>query len=207
MATSAEKTTVSGIFANFGNASQAVRDLEAAGVPASQISFVAHDAAHDYEGNKASEPSTATETGAGIGAVGGGAIGLLTGLGMMAIPGVGPVVAAGWLAATAAGAVAGGIVGAAAGGIVASFTGAGVSSEDAHLYAEHIRRGGSVVVVRTDTFHEDDVRAILTRNQQLDAAQQRHSYEAEGWSGSDPGHGTLVADHSVDRPGEFGDSI
>ena len=80
--------------------------------------------------------------GAGIGAAVGGVGGLLTGLGLMAIPGVGPVVAAGWLAATAAGAVTGAAVGGAAGGIIGGLTDAGVSEDDAHVYAEGVRRGG-----------------------------------------------------------------
>jgi hypothetical protein len=79
--------------------------------------------------------------GAGIGAGLGGAAGLLAGLGLLAIPGLGPVFAAGWLAATAVGAAAG----AATGGLVGALTEAGVSKEDAPLYAEGVRRGGTLV--------------------------------------------------------------
>jgi hypothetical protein len=84
---------------------------------------------------------TGAETGAGVGTAVGGAAGLLAGLGLLAIPGVGPVVAAGWLVATAVGAVAG----AATGGLIGGLTGAGVSEDDAHVYAEGVRRGGSLV--------------------------------------------------------------
>src|SRR4029078_5806436 len=82
--------------------------------------------------------------GAGIGAGVGGTAGLLAGLGLLAIPGLGPVVAAGWLAATAVGAAAG----AATGGVVGALTEAGVSREDAHSYAEGVRRGGTLVSAR-----------------------------------------------------------
>src|SRR6201988_4752355 len=82
--------------------------------------------------------------GAGIGAGIGGTAGLLAGLGLLAIPGLGPVVAAGWLAATAVGAAAG----AATGGIIGALTEAGVSEEDAHTYAEGVRRGGTLVSAR-----------------------------------------------------------
>jgi hypothetical protein len=68
---------------------------------------------------------------------------LLAGLGLLA-PGLGPVVAAGWLAATAVCAAAG----AATGGIVGALTEAGVSKEDAPLYAEGVRRGGTLVSAR-----------------------------------------------------------
>jgi hypothetical protein len=64
----------------------------------------------------------------------GGAVGLLAGLGLLAIPGIGPVVAAGWLVSTAAGAAAGG----ATGGLIGALTQAGVSEEDAHVYAEGV---------------------------------------------------------------------
>ena len=63
---------------------------------------------------------------------------------MMAIPGVGPVVAAGWLVSTLAGAAAGGV----AGSVVGALTQAGVSKEDADIYAEGLRRGGAVVSAR-----------------------------------------------------------
>src|SRR5439155_20856442 len=93
---------------------------------------------------KATDAATAAGTGASIGTVVGGGAGLLAGLGMLEIPGIGPVVAAGWLVSTAAGAAAG----AAAGGLIGSLTGAGVSKEHAHIYAEGVRRGGSLVTAR-----------------------------------------------------------
>ena len=77
----------------------------------------------------------------------GGTAGLPAGLGLLAIPGLGPVVAAGWLAATAVGAAAG----AATGGIVGALTEAGVSEEEAHSYAEGVRRGGTLVSARVQT--------------------------------------------------------
>ena len=66
------------------------------------------------------------------------------GLGLLAISGLGPVVAAGWLASMALGATAG----AATGGIVGALTQAGVSEEEAPLYAEGVRRGGTLVSAR-----------------------------------------------------------
>src|SRR6185437_13482826 len=95
-----------------------------------------------------SKAASGAGTGATTGAVLGGGAGLLAGLGMLAIPGVGPVVAAGWLVATLAGAGAGAAVGAAAGGLVGSLTAAGVPEREAHVYAEGVRRGSSLVTVR-----------------------------------------------------------
>jgi hypothetical protein len=88
--------------------------------------------------------------------VGGGA-GLLAGLGLLAIPGLGPVVAAGWLASTALGAVVGGT----AGGLIGALTAAGVSKEDAQVYAEGIRRGGTLVTARVPDADRPKCEAIL----------------------------------------------
>src|SRR5690606_4955256 len=123
-------------------ARDAVRALEAAGVPHGDISILASNADNVYDEKDNTFPdrdldgnddrAEAAGGGAGIGAVAGGAVGALTGLGIMAIPGVGPIVAAGWLVATLTGAVAG----AATGGILGALTQAGVSSEEAEIYAE-----------------------------------------------------------------------
>src|SRR5205085_5078419 len=137
--------------------------------PHSDISIVANNADSwysdkapgkriDRDGDGVDDRAEGAGTGAGIGAGIGGAAGLLAGLGLLAIPGVGPVVAAGWLVATAAGAATGAVVGGAAGGLVGSLTGAGVPENDAHFYAEGVRRGGTLVTARVD-----DARASAAR--------------------------------------------
>lgn len=166
--------TVTGLFDSYQDAEMAVRDLESAGVPSGDISIVSHQKTKSAAGEGAS-------AGAGIGAVAGGAGGLLAGLGMLAIPGVGPVVAAGWLVATVAGAVAGAAVGGAAGGMVGALISAGVSEDDAHVYAEGVRRGGTLVTVRTDESKIPDVEAILHRYKWVDVAERRRLYAEQGW--------------------------
>src|SRR5207237_1907665 len=99
-------------------------------------------------------------TGAGIGATVGGVAGLLAGLGLLAIPGIGPVVAAGWLASTAAAALAGG----ATGGLIGALTQSGIGEEEAHTYAEGVRRGGTLVTVRVPDTDRARVEAILDRH-------------------------------------------
>lgn len=161
--------TITRSYDNYETARSVVEALEAAGVSDSAISVIGRD--EHAEGNNAAE-------GAGIGAGVGGAAGLLAGLGMIAIPGIGPVVAAGWLAATAAGAVAG----AAAGGLVGSFTSAGVSEEDAHYYAETVRRGGTVVSVKASDEHAATVESIMDGATPIDMDDRRATYEREGWT-------------------------
>ncbi|MES5099002.1 general stress protein [Agrobacterium sp. BA1120] len=172
--------TITGLFDDHADARSAVTALETAGVPSKDISIVSNNAnnRHDNDDSKAAEGAG---TGAGIGAVVGGAGGLLTGLGLMAIPGVGPVVAAGWLAATAAGAVAGAVAGGAAGGIVGALTDNGVSEDDAHVYAEGVRRGGTIVTAKVDDGMVTEAEAILKRSNWVDPAERRTAYNEQGW--------------------------
>src|ERR1700688_4492035 len=140
--------TITGLFDRYGDATQVVYPLAAAGIAARDISLVANNIDGSAKSVSTTEAGTGAGTGAAVGGVAGGAAGILAGLGMMAIPGVGPVVAAGWLVATAVGAVAGGGGGAASGGIIGSMTSAGVDERDAHVYAEGVRRGGTLVTAR-----------------------------------------------------------
>src|SRR6185312_12401151 len=131
-------TTVTKVFDSYAQARQAVGALEGAGFASSDISIVANK--HVSREHADVDEVSDTAKGAGIGGALGGVAGLLAGLGLLAIPGLGPVVAAGWLASTAAGAAAGGIVGA--------LVDSGESEENAHVYSEAVRRGGTLVSVR-----------------------------------------------------------
>lgn len=172
--------TLSKVYDTYGQASQVVTDLKAAGVPDSQISMVANKhVSAEYDDV---DEHNAIKSGLGVGAAVGGAGGLLAGLGILAIPGVGPVVAAGWLAATLAGAVAG----AATGGVVGILVDVGVSKEDAEVYSEAIRRGGTLVTVRTDDNRASTVETILNQHRPIDASLRRKEYSQAGWKGYDP---------------------
>ncbi|HEV7247812.1 MAG TPA: general stress protein [Shinella sp.] len=183
--------TVTGLFDDYSDASAAVSALEARGVPSSDISIVSNNA--DERHGKDSNAAEGAGTGAGIGAAVGGVGGLLTGLGIMAIPGVGPVVAAGWLAATAAGAVAGAVAGGAAGGLIGALTSSGVPEEHAHVYAEGVRRGGTLVTAKVDESLHAEAEAILRDANWVDPGQRRAAYAEEGWTQFDetkPPYGT-----------------
>lgn len=172
--------TITGLFDDHADARSAVTELEAAGVPSKDISIVSNNANHRDRADE-SKAAEGAGTGAGIGAVVGGAGGLLTGLGLMAIPGVGPVVAAGWLAATAAGAAAGAVAGGAAGGIVGALTDSGVSEEDANVYAEGVRRGGTIVTAKVEDSMAPEAEAILKRSNWVDPTERRTAYNEQGW--------------------------
>ncbi|MDX0466370.1 general stress protein [Sinorhizobium medicae] len=192
--------TVTGLFDDYEDARDAVSDLETAGVPSDDISIVANNTGDKYstEGSNAAEGAGA---GAGLGAAGGGVVGLLTGLGLMAIPGVGPVVAAGWLASTAAGAAAGAVAGGAAGGLIGALTDSGVDEDDAHVYAEGVRRGGTLVTARVADDLAPQAEAILKQRRTVDPAARRSIYAQEGWSRFDENSDPYTVDQ-VERERE-----
>ena len=173
--------TVTGLFDTYEDAYEAVGELEATGVPHSDISIVANNS-DDWYGKDSSKTADDAAAGAGLGALVGGTGGLLAGLGLMAIPGVGPVVAAGWLVATAVGAAGGAAVGGAAGGIVGALTESGVAENDAHVYAEGVRRGGTLVTARVEDDLVADAQRILGQGKSINIEQRRSDYEAQGWS-------------------------
>ena len=175
---------ISRLFDTYEDARAAVRDLEAAGIPHGNISIVANNTDERHAGSlteaSTDEPGAAdgAGTGATVGTLLGGGAGLLAGLGMLAIPGVGPVVAAGWLVAMAAGAG----LGAASGGLIGSLVGAGVDEADAHVYAEGVRRGGTLLTVRLDDGQGPMAETVLARHTAVDTASRGAEYRAEGWS-------------------------
>lgn len=173
--------TFSHLYDSYDDAVQTVNALETAGIPHESISMVSNNAANrQVTPGAAAAPATATGTGLSTGTVLGGGAGLLAGLGMLAIPGVGPVVAAGWLIATLTGAG----VGAAAGGLVGSLVHSGVSEDDAHTYAEGVRRGGNLVTVRSDDSQASRIEAIFEgrKTAAVNVTSRRAEYQTGGWT-------------------------
>lgn len=181
--------TISRLYDSYADAQRAVTSLEAAGVPHSDLSIVANnsdnwygaDTKVDRDRDGTDDRAEGAATGAGIGAGLGGAAGLLAGLGLLAIPGLGPVVAAGWLASTALAATAG----AATGGVVGALTQAGVSEEEAPLYAEGVRRGGTLVSARVPDADRTRFDAILNQSA-VDIRQRSSAWQKAGWKSFDP---------------------
>ncbi len=181
------RSTVVGFFDNLPEAQAAVQDLVSQGIPRDDISLTANNARGEYAdsatdagtGDRGNHAGSGAAAGAGIGAVLGGIGGLLVGLGALAIPGIGPIVAAGPLAAALAGAG----IGAAAGGLVGALTGMGIPEEDAHTYAEGVRRGGSLVTVHADENRYGAIADILNRHGAVDVDQRAAEWRNRGWSG------------------------
>jgi uncharacterized protein (TIGR02271 family) len=119
-------------------------------------------------------------TGAGTGAAVGGVVGLVAGVASLAIPGFGPIIAAGPIASTLAGAG----IGAVAGGLIGGLIDLGVPEDEAHYYAEGVKRGGTLVTVHA----RDDETAncalqVMERHGAVDINERAEQWTQEGWSG------------------------
>ena len=183
---------ISRLYNSHAEARAVVSNLEGAGVGHGDISILVSNADSAYDEKTKSFPdrdldgtddrAEGAAAGGGIGAAVGGTAGLLAGLGLMAIPGVGPVVAAGWLVAALTGAAAGG----ATGGIIGALSQqAGISDEEANVYAEGLRRGGAVVSAKVDDAEVSRIQSIMDRSS-VRIADRAAEYRKTGWTTYDP---------------------
>jgi hypothetical protein len=187
--------TITRLFDNYRDAARAVDDLEALGISHDDVSILGnrsdddtttavgtdHNNDNDHGVDDVNDHRD-VDRGASTGAVLGGVGGLLAGLGLLAIPGLGPIVAAGWLAATVTGAGIGAAGGAATGGIVGALKNAGHSEDDANVYSEGVRRGGTLVSVRVADAMVPQVEALMQRYNASDATTRGADYRAGGWT-------------------------
>ncbi len=171
--------TITHVYDDYSLADTVVSNLEQSGVSHSDISIIGrrgeHGGAEDTRGDGAA-------AGATLGGVAGAGAGLLAALGLIAIPGIGPLVAAGVIATTLAGAATGAV----AGGLVGALVEYGVSEEEAPVYAESVRRGGTLVSVRADESRADEVERIMQDANPIDMTERGRAYREQGWNSYDP---------------------
>ncbi len=182
--------TIVALYDDLSLAHHVIRDLNQAGIPREHISLVANDAAREYaaylQGTRPVE-----HVGPGEGATFGATVGALTGalvaLGTALIPGVGPVIAAGPLVSTLTGAVTGAIAGGATGGIVGALLELGMPEAEANLYAEGVRRGGSLITVHAAN-NDEAKRAEQTMNRHNPVDMERRAalWREIGWKHFNP---------------------
>ena len=206
--------TMTRLFNSQNEAMAAVTDLERSGIAHDDISLIASNGDNWHQGhqhdrvNADGDGENDTAEGAGKGAATGGLIGggagLLAGLGMLAIPGLGPVVAVGWLAATAVGALAGAAAGGAAGGLLGALKDAGHNDDDAQVYAEGVRRGGTLVSVRADDGKATEIKRILDRHSGVDAVTRGAAYRQDGWDSYKPDAPVYSADEIARERSRYG---
>ncbi len=208
--------TIVGSFDSFDEAQDVLRDLQQRGFSRDDISVIANNASGQYSNQYGSEgqlpreaPGTLSDTGAGsatgaaAGGVLGGAAGLVVGLMGLAIPGIGPIVAAGPIAAALAGAG----VGAVAGGLIGGLTGAGVSEDDADYYAESVRRGGTLVTVRSEDSRADEAASIMRDHGAVDIERRAEQWKEQGWTRHDPSATPYSVDQLERERAAYGGSL
>lgn len=177
--------TVIGLMDHIGEAQSVVKDLVASGIDRDDIGFMANqkhavpESAHLNEG-EGSRATSGALVGAGTGAALGGVAGLALALAPLAIPGIGPILAAGPIAAALTGAG----IGAVAGGLIGGLTKLGVPEDEAHYYAEGVRRGGILVTVAAEG--EAQARTavnVMQRHGAVDIDQRATEWKKQGWKG------------------------
>lgn len=178
--------TIVALFDKYNDAQDAVNDLLHAGFQREEISLISREKNVNREREVNASDSNEVNDGAALGAVGGsligGTAGLLIGLGALTIPGIGPVLAFGPLMAALGSTALGAGIGAAAGGLLGALMGAGVPEEDAHIYTEGVRRGGSLVAVNVEGQDRlDQAFALLQREGAIDIETQSQHWRSEGW--------------------------
>ncbi len=183
--------TIIALFDRFDDARSAMDEIVRLGTSADQFSLLANNTSGDHPPpitNPAfaamdTEPSAESTSdmgiGIGVGAGLGGAIGSFLKLASFAIPGIGPVIAAGpWVPLFMT-------IGGAFGAAVAALVDQGVPEEDAQLYAEGVRHGGTLLSVRVARDQIHDVKRILLSHDAVDIGQRHLAWRAEGWVGFD----------------------
>jgi hypothetical protein len=175
--------TVVALFEEYRDATRAVSALRAEGFSDSDISFLTPESAHQMadEGTHGSLRSdNDSPITAGEGAMMGGLTGLVVGAGAALIPGIGPVLAIGPLGMALSAAVGAGM-GAVAGPLVDSLVGIGAPQGDAEVYAEALKRGHTVVAVRTGESRIERVEDIFMRQGAEDIEEVAREWRDEGW--------------------------
>ncbi len=178
--------TVIGLFDTTNHAEEAVRDLQQNNFARERIGVAVQskDMASKFEAANASPTEQAAGAGAVTGTAVGGLVGLLVGLGSITLPGIGPVATAGTLTTVLGSTALGAGVGAAAGGLIGALVGLGIPEEEAHVYAEGLKRGGTLVTVQTiDENQANRAVDILRNHNAVDIDKRREEYRSGGWNG------------------------
>lgn len=143
-----KNTAAFGIYKDRSSVENAVDALRQAEFRNTDISvlFPDNQGTKDFAHEKHTKAPEGAATGAGSGALLGGALGWLAGIGALAIPGVGPLIAAGPIVAALAGVGVGGAIGGLAGALI----GMGIPEYEAKRYEGRVKEGGILLSVHCD---------------------------------------------------------
>jgi len=106
-------------------------------------------------------------------------------------------VAAGWLVAALTGAGAG----AAAGGLLGALTQAGLGEEHANVYAEGVRRGGTLLIVTCSDDKAQLAYDILGRHGSIDLDERMGQWKQSGWTGFGSSSGSNLSSGTTGMSG------
>ena len=73
-----------------------------------------------------------------------------------------------------------------AGGVIGALTDGGIPAEDAHTYAEAVRRGSVLVSVRAAETDVARVTAVMDRHNPSDLEARSAAWKSDGWTNYDP---------------------
>ncbi len=135
-------------------------NLKAAGFTQNDVSVLFPDkqGTKDFAHEQHTKAPEGAATGAGSGAILGGALGWMVGIGALAIPGLGVFIAAGPIMAALAGAA--GV--AAVGGLTGALIGLGIPEYEAKRYEGKVKDGNILLSIHTeDSTERDRARKIL----------------------------------------------
>jgi hypothetical protein len=173
-----KNVAVFGLYPSEVTLAEGLDQLQLAGFSSTEVSVLFSRNSGDTLGDqdlvheKHSKAPEGLATGAGSGAILGGALGWLAGLGMLAIPGLGPFVAAGPIMAALSGIGVGGTIG----GLTGALIGSGMPEYEAKRYEGRLRKGGILLSVHCDSPElEKKAKRILERSGAQDVASTREA--------------------------------
>ncbi len=169
--------TTLGVYTTHTDASEAITELRAFGIPDEDISYIYTNSDGDIKDDQTGEKvgdgaATGATAGVVIGAIAGFVIanGVLPGLGTLIV--AGPLATALGIGGVAATTVAGGVTGAVAGGLIGALTGLGVNDEDAALYQSLVQRGDVLVIARSES---EDTKTVFVKTNALEVREYHTS--------------------------------
>lgn len=195
--------TICRLYDSYADARRVIIALEVVGLSPSETSVISNNSDTWYEPTESTKivplrtQGTRSKTardgkfegaavGAAIGATAGTAASLVT---MVALPGIGAVVGVGWLAAMLGSMAIGGVTG----GLLGALTNAGISEEDAHVLAEGVRRGGTLVAARVPPAEVPRIEPIMNKSA-VKLQERCELYRRSGWQAFDPNAVAYTAD-------------
>ena len=193
--------TICRLYDSYSDARRVVLMLETAGLSPSEAGVISNNSDTWYRAAKttnvvplrkgsASRESDGKVEGAAIGAAIGATAAIAASLvTMLAIPGVGAVVGAGWLAAVLGSMAIGGVTG----GLLGALTNAGIHEEDAQVFVEGVRRGGTLVAARVPQAELPRIEAMMNQSA-VNLEERRDLYRKSGWQSFDPNAVPYTAD-------------